>query len=209
MSNVITRSAADSRAATDVRTAVASAGLAGAVGSGAYISGVIVLNDLDMAEAMRAPLTITASLVAGLAFLTLCVTLAGLAGHSALPRWALSIAAAGCGFIAMQAWAYGTFVADAASKLGDTQFERLAETSVLLELMYRPMGVVCLVGFAAVAIIGWRRRAMSRGACVVLALAGVAALLGPFPPVGLLSGLALAWTARSLVTSAGGASKQE
>ncbi len=38
---------------------------------------------------------------------------------------------------------------------------------------------------------------MPKGAAVLLILAGVASLLGPFPPVGLLSGLALAWLARS------------
>jgi hypothetical protein len=51
---------------------------------------------------------------------------------------------------------------------------------------------------AALAITGWRRGVASRGACALLALAGlVSLLLEPFPPGGLLAGIALAWTARS------------
>lgn len=200
MSTTITHSPAG-RVTTNVRTAVTAAGLVGATGSAAYISGVILLSDLDTADAMSAPLTITACLLAGLAFLALCVSLAGLSGGTRLPRWALSIAAAGCGFIAIQAWAIGSFVADLATKVDNSQFENLGDETPLLQLMYVPVSAVCLVGFVAVAVVGWRRRAMSRGACVLLALAGIAALLGPFPPVGVLSGVALAWTARSVIAS--------
>lgn len=61
------------------------------------------------------------------------------------------------------------------------------------------MGAVVLGFFTALAVTGWRRRAIPRGACVLLVIAGVASLMGPFPPVGFLGGLALAWTARSAV----------
>lgn len=198
MLTVSTREPSTHAPMTKVRTAVTAAGLVGAMASGAYISGVILLHDLPTNEALSAPLSITACLLAGLAFVALAVNLAGLAEGTRLPRWALSIAAAGCAFIAIQAWAYGTFVADLATKIGNTQFERLADETLLLQLMYVPMGAVCLAGFVTVAVTGWRRRAMSRGACVLLALSGVAAMLGPFPPAGLLSGAALAWTARTV-----------
>jgi hypothetical protein len=91
----------------------------------------------------------------------------------------------------------GTAVADAAGKLPADEFAKLNDASFLFGLMLYPMGIAAMVGFVSLAVVGWRRRAMSRGACVLLVLAGLASLLGPFPPVGLLAGVALAWTARS------------
>jgi hypothetical protein len=188
----------EAAASTGPRTAVTAAGLIGALASAGYISGVIFMSDMTVAEAHGAPVTVVECLLAGLAYVVLAVSLTGLAGGTRLPRWALSIAAAGCAFIAIQAWAYGSVVADLAHRIPAADFEALgADPSFLFQLLYRPMGLVSLAGFGALAVLGWRRRAMSRGACVLLALAGLASLLGPFRPVGLLAGLALAWTARS------------
>ena len=180
------------------RTALTAASLVGALASAGYIAGLFLLSGLSTAEAQSAPLTITECLLAGLAYVVVAVTLPGLAGATRLPRWALSVAAVGCAFIAIQAWSYGTFGADLANRLPSEQFEQLSkDVTFLFQLMFVPMGLICLVGFVALAVVGWRWRAMSRGACVLFVLAGLVSLLGPFPPVGLLAGLAVAWTARS------------
>jgi len=60
------------------------------------------------------------------------------------------------------------------------------------------MALLCLVAYTSLAIVGWRRNAFAHGASIMLILAGMIALLGPFPPTGLLGGLALAWVANSL-----------
>ncbi|MGW3347179.1 hypothetical protein ACWDA3_28090 [Nonomuraea rubra] len=179
------------------RTAVTAAALVGAIASGGYIAGLFLLSGLTSAEAQRAPITIAECLLAGAAYLVLATTLGGLAGAGRLPRWALTFAATGCGLIAIQAWSYGSIIPDLARLLPSQQYADLSDQLVLAQLVFVPMGVVCLAGFSTLAVIGWRRKAMSKGAGVLLILAGLASLLGPFPPVGLLGGLALAWAARS------------
>jgi hypothetical protein len=179
------------------RSAVTAAGLVGALGSGGFIAGLFLLHGLSPAAMRRAPVTVTECLIAGLAYVAMAVGLPGLAAVTRLPRWVLSTAAAGCAFIAIQAWASGSVIAHVASSVSDDEFDRLGKATFLLLLLSLPMIVVCLVGFVALGIIGWRRRAMSRGACVLLMLAGIVALTGSFPPVGLLAGLGLAWTART------------
>jgi hypothetical protein len=128
--------------------------------------------------------------------------LPGLATVTRLPRWALSIAAAGYPFIAIQAWVYGTVIPELANRPPANEYEQIGQhPQFLLQLFEVSTGLACVVSFTALAIVGWRRRAMSRGACVLFILAGLASLLGPFPPVGLLAGLALAWTVRSAAST--------
>jgi predicted branched-subunit amino acid permease len=69
-----------------------------------------------------------------------------------------------------------------------------------MDLFWAPKILLGLVGFLALAIAGWRRRAISRGACVLLVLTAVVSLLPPYPPTGILAGLAIAWAARSART---------
>lgn len=197
MSTLTSAPAATPNLATGPRTAVTAAGLVGALASAAYISGVIFMTGLTDQEAQRAPITVVECLLTGLAYIALAVSLPSLAPVTRLPRWALTAAAVACAFVALQAWTLGTAVADAGWKLPAEEFAKLNESSLLFGLMLHPMGVAAVVGFGALAVTGWRRRAMSRGACVLLAVAALAALMGPFPPAGLLAGLALAWTARS------------
>jgi hypothetical protein len=58
-----------------------------------------------------------------------------------------------------------------AGSVSDDEFDRLDKATFLLQRLSVPMIVVCLVGFVALGIISWRRRAISRGACVLLMLA--------------------------------------
>jgi uncharacterized membrane protein YdcZ (DUF606 family) len=192
-----TSPAATGQTTSGTRGAVTVAGLVGALGSGGFIAGLFVLHGLSNAQMQRAPVTVIACLVAGLAYVAMAISLPGLAGGTKVPRWVLSTAAVGCAFIAIQAWADGSVIAHVASSVSDDEFDRLGKSTFLLQLLSAPMIAACLVGFVALGIVGWRRRAMSRGACVLLILAGLVSLTGSFPPIGLLAGLALAWTART------------
>ncbi|MFD0580775.1 hypothetical protein [Dactylosporangium darangshiense] len=185
------------RTGSGMRTAVTAAALVGALGSAGYIAGLFLLAGASNAEAQRAPITIVECLLAGLAYVIVAVTLPGLAGVTRPPRWALSLAAAGAAFVGVQGWVYGTMVANLANVLPEDVFEDAGKETFLLNLTLLPSMVLCLAGYVSLAIVGWRRKATSRGASILLILAGLAALLGPFPPVGLLGGLALAWVARS------------
>ncbi|NUT38179.1 MAG: hypothetical protein HOV79_34450 [Hamadaea sp.] len=185
------------RMGSGVRTAVTASALVGALGSAGYIAGLFLLSGASDAEAQRAPITIVECMIAGLAYVAVAVSLPGLAGVTRLPRWALSLAAAACAFIAVQAWGFGTLIANLATVLPPDVFASVGTETLLMNLFLLPSMLLSLAGFVALAVVGWRRRAMSRGACVLLIVAGLAALLGPFPPVGLLAGFALAWTARS------------
>jgi hypothetical protein len=180
------------------RTAVVAAALVAALACAGYIAGLFLLSGMSNAEAQRAPITVAECLLAGLAYVAVAVTLPHLADGTRLPWWALSFAAAGCAFLAIQAWSLGTTIADLANKLPADQFDSIGKDETLLFLlMLIPVQVLCLISFVTLAVVAWRRKAMSRGASVLLILAGLAALLGPFPPVGLLAGLAIAWAARS------------
>jgi hypothetical protein len=93
-------------------------------------------------------------------------------------------------------------IPELANRLPADEYEQVGQHPHFLFLVFEvSTGLVCVVSFAALAVVGWRRRAMSRGACVLFILAGLASLLGPFPPVGLLAGLALAWTVRSAAST--------
>ncbi|WP_045876512.1 hypothetical protein [Pseudofrankia sp. DC12] len=197
MSVETTASPAVSQPVTSTRGVVTAAGTAGALASAGFVASVFSLHGMSQAEVARAPVTVTTSLVAGLAYIALALSLPLLAGSIRLPRWVLLTTAVGAAFIAIQAWADGSVIAHVANSVSDDEFDRLGKTTFLLQLNSIPMTAACLVGFVAAGIVGWRRRAMPRGACVLFILAGLVSLIGTFPPVGLLAGLALAWTARS------------
>jgi hypothetical protein len=126
------------------------------------------------------------------------VALPGLAAATRLPHWSLALAALACTFTAIPAWAFGTVLPHVAANVSAAQFDDLGHADFLLALLSVPMQALTLVGFTALAVLGWRRRAFSRGAAVVLMLAAVAgALTGEWPIVGVLAGAATAWAART------------
>ncbi|MEU1393618.1 MULTISPECIES: hypothetical protein [unclassified Nonomuraea] len=85
--------------------------------------------------------------------------------------------------------------ADIAGTVTDAQWEGPGLSGFLALV---PKMLLCSVGFAALAVAGWRRRGISRGACVLLLLAAlVAVLLSPHQPTALLGGLALAWAGKN------------
>jgi hypothetical protein len=178
------------------RTAVAAAGVAGAVASAGVLAGWFLLSDQSQAQVARSPLTVVEYLIAAAAYVALAICLPSLPACR-LPRWMLYAGALACASIAIQAWAFGTIIAHLADQVPSQQFDDLGRPAFLLLLVRLPLQISGLVAFVALAVVGWRRRAMARGACVLFAVAGLAALIGDFPPAGLLAGLALAWTART------------
>jgi hypothetical protein len=183
--------------ATGTRTAVTAAGLAGAVACAGVVASWFLLAGTPQSESVRSPISIVACLIAGLAFAILAATLPGLAAETRLPRWSLGLAGLACAFIAVPAWTFGTLIPHLAGQVTAAQYDALGQADLSLLLLYLPAQLLSLVGFITLAVVGWRRRAMSRGACVLLIVAGVAAVIPDFPPVGLLAGVAFAWLARS------------
>jgi hypothetical protein len=175
------------------RTAVVAAGLVGALGCVAYVLSVVIAPDMTVREAMSSPLVVTANIVVTLAFVALAITVPRLA-PDLLPRAVRYLVATYAAFVAAAAWALATLGAHAAGLLTDEEMDR---TSVYFDLLQAPKIVLGLVGLTALAVVGWRRRAFSRGAAAVLVLAGVASLIPPYPPGALLACLGVVWAARS------------
>jgi hypothetical protein len=185
-------------AGSTTRTTITAAGLAGAVACAAVIASWFLFADLSRAAATLEPLSVVGDLIAGAAFAVLAATLTSLSTTARLPRIPLVLAALACAFTAIAAWTSGTVLPHLAAHTTAAQYEQFGHTDFRLLLLDLPMIVLGIIGFVSLAVGGWRRRAMPRGASVLLILAGLATLMGDFPPAGVLAGLALAWTARSL-----------
>lgn len=202
MSTVTTpRVAATTGAAT--RTTVTAAGLAGAIACAGIVAGWFLFADIARASAALEPVTVVGCLIAGAAFAILAVALPGLAATSRLPRVPVTLTALACAFISVPAWTFGTVVPHLAAHTSPAQFDELGQVDFRLLLLNLPMIALSLAGFVSLAVTGWRRRAMPRGASVLLVIAAVATFVGDFPPAGILAGVALAWTARSARSTTG------
>jgi hypothetical protein len=199
MSTVTTPSRPDLAAATGAatRTTVTAAGLAAAIACAGIVAGWLLFADISQAAAALEPVNVVACLIAGAAFAVLAVALPGLAATSRLPRIPVTLAALACAFITIPAWTFGTVVPHLAAHTSPAQFDKLGHVDFRLFLLNLPMIVLSLVGFVSLAVTGWRRRAMSRAACVLLVVAAIATVMGDFAPAGILAGIAIAWTARS------------
>jgi hypothetical protein len=187
-------------ARTPAAQAAAAGGLIGAIGAAVAISSFVLLSDLSLREAMRSPLSITANMIMTIGFAVLALSLPGLGAHSGLPRWTLLTSATACLFIAAIAWGSATFGVVAAGMATDAEWDH---PGALVLVAHLPKMVIGAVGFAAVAVTGWRRKAAPRGACLLLGLSAVVALLiSTIQPAALLAGLGFAWLARSARTHA-------
>jgi len=185
------------------RLAIQAGGLIGAIGAAAAISGVAFMSDLSQREHIRSPLSFTANVLIAVGFLITALALAGSSAGFGMPRWAVRVSAAGCVMVAAVAWGIATFGVETARLVTDQQWEH---PGVMLVVAFVPKMILCGVGFGTFAVVGWRNRTVSRGACVLLGLgAVVSALIAPHQPGALVSGLALFWAARSAYTTPGSA----
>ncbi|MEV1295638.1 hypothetical protein [Pseudonocardia sp. NPDC049635] len=174
-------------------TAVVAGGLTTAVGAAAYISSHVLLSGLSGREAVGSPLCVTANLVMTAGLVTLVLALPSFGVRAGLPRAVVAVVVAACVFLAANAWSMGTELAGLTGLVTDAQWDALDNPMALLSRA--PKMVLGLVGFGALAVAGWRRRAFSRGASVLLALGAVVCLLPPHQPGALVVGVALAWAA--------------
>jgi len=195
MTMTVTHAPSTTAHAPAAQVAVVAGGLIGAVGAAAYISSFALLSDLTGREAVRSPLCVTANMLMTLGFAVVALALPSLAAHTRLPRWALLTAAAACLFIAATAWGLATFAVEATRTATDSQWDH---PGAFVTVAFLPKMLIGAAGFAALAVTGWRRRAVPRVTCLLLGLTAVVALvLPPHQPTALLAGLGLAWLARS------------
>ena len=180
---------------------VATAAVAGAISSAAFILGFVLLSDQSQREASMSPYTLTVNVVTVLAFSALAVTIPSLARSLDVPRWVTYTCAAACAGVAAFAWSLTTVGSHHASRVSDDEF---LEFSTYLTLLPAPKMLLGLVGFTAFGIIGWRRRAVPRVASVLLVLGGLTSLWWAYPPATIFVGIAFALIARSAETSASG-----
>lgn len=173
---------------------VATAALVGVLASAAFIAGFALLSELSFREATRSPYQVAVNVLATLAFGGLAAAIPSLARVIDVPRWTLYVSAAGCAGISAMAWSLATVAPHFTSYVSDEEF---LEFSPWLILFPAPKMILGLVGFVAVGVIGWRRRAIPRGAATLLVLAGVASLWWAYPPGALLGALAFAWIAKT------------
>jgi hypothetical protein len=173
---------------------LATAALVGVLASAAFIAGFALLSELSFREATRSPYQVAVNVLATLAFGALAAALPSLARVVDVPRWTVYVSAAACAGISAMAWSLATVAPHFASYLDDGEF---LEFSPWLLLLPAPKMILGLVGFGAFAVTGWRRRAIPRGAAILLVLAGVASLWWAYPPGALLGALAFAWIART------------
>ena len=92
-------------------------------------------------------------------------------------------------------WSLATLAPDMAKFVSDSEFDEFTAYLILFPL---PKMILGLVGFTALGVSGWRRRAIPRGAAALLILAGVASLWWAYPPGALLGALAFAWIVKTV-----------
>jgi len=157
-----------------------------ALGSLGYVS----LNFVGSArEAYAHPLGVVAGVLATLGVTVLALTL--MRWRVALPGWVVVTAAAAMVGAAIGVWFWSVGIVGLASNTDDTQFTELAWSPWFIIGMYLPKMLLGLVGFAALAVTGWRTRAVPRLACLAFGLAAVVSLFPPHPPALLLISLGM------------------
>ena len=152
------------QAGAGTRLAIQAGGLIGAIGAGASIAGIVFMSDLSQREGARSPLHFTANVLIAVGFLITALALAGSSAELGMPRWAVLLSAAGCAMVAAVAWGLATFGVETARLVTDKQWEH---PGVMLVVAFVPKMILCAIGFGAFAIVGWRTRTWSRGACIL------------------------------------------
>lgn len=185
----------DLRTESSLSTVTAVGCVLATLGSIAYMS----MNGMEPREAFVHPFSIASGMVTTIGILLLSLGL--MRWRTTLPGWAVVACAAGFWAAGANAWSLSTVTVAAAVKTTNEEFENLFFESpwVLLELV--PKSLLCLVGFLALAITGWRRRSIPRPVAALLGLAGVLSIWPPYPPGLIVASLALFLIARAGMTS--------
>ncbi len=170
----------------------------GAVGSATYLSGFLVYGPgvLPAVELFHAPLVQTAQWLMFVGLGGIGMLLPAMVGQR-LPLWAVCVTAGSFIASAAMSFAVGSVLAEATRLVSDAEFQ--AFTDYPLNLMIGFIhGVLGLVGFVALAIIGRRRKVFGWGTTVLFVLAALTACLWHVPPGGLVGSLAVLALVRAL-----------
>lgn len=166
--------------------ALTAAGVISGLGCAAYIASVVAVGDLEFNEAVRTPLVVTANVLATAGLVAMGLLLPLVAGR--LRTWAVLVSAAGLIMTGAFAWTMAT-IAPHFGALVDA--DAFAESSGFMDAVAYPKMVLCVVGLVGLAVTSWRGRLLPRPLAALLAAGGVAALLWPYPPGGLLASAAV------------------
>lgn len=186
-----TSSPAEVSAESSLSTVTAVGCVLATLGSAVYIS----LNGMEPREAFVHPLGIAAGMVTTVGILLLSLGL--MRWRTALPGWAVVASAAGLWAAGATAWNQSTVTVAAAVKTDNELFRDLFFDAPWVLVSMAPKSLLCLVGFLALAISGWRNRSIPRPAAAVLGVAGVLSIWPPYPPGLILASLALFLIARA------------
>jgi hypothetical protein len=183
---------ATSASSNRVSTALAIGSVLAALGCVGYIS----LNGGTPRESFSNPVSTVAGIAATIGAVVLALTLAKWR-TTTLPAWALTVAAAGLVMVAANSWFAATGIRAIADHTDNEQFKELMFEAPWLIAMSVPNMLLCLVGFIALAVAGWRQRSLPRSSSVFLVLAGLASVFPAYPPGLLLASAALFIVSRS------------
>ena len=197
MTTTVTTAAPSATRGLSAATALGSVLLA--VGSLGYIAAGALSGDGPGRAGYLHPLNAPACLLAAVGATVLALVLAAWR-PSGLPTWATQLAAVGMVFTAASAWVSGTLLVGLAETMPDDESFLASSASGWGMAFFLPKAVL-VVAFAALAIVGWRSRALPRVAGVVLVLAGLLSLWPPFPPAGVLTALAFYLISRQAMRS--------
>jgi hypothetical protein len=154
-----------------------------------YIASFALYGDSPANVTVHEPLIVTINTLIALGLATVGLMLPLITARS-FPTWAALIAAAACIGNAAFAWAMATVVAHFAPLVDETTYNAVAGLAFLIGVPKMLLGVL---GFGSLAVVGWARRTLPRSLAALFALAGVASLIWPVPPGGLLSSIAVLW----------------
>lgn len=186
-----TSSPAEVSAESSLSTLTAVGCVLATLGSLAYVS----LNGLEPREAFVHPLGIVSGTVTTIGILMISLGL--LRWRTVLPGWAVVASAVGLWVAGAAAWTQSTVVVAAAANTDNDLFKDLFFDSPWVLASLAPKSLLCLVGFLALAISGWRHRSIPRPAAASLGLAGLLSLWPPYPPGLIVASLALFLIARA------------
>ncbi len=181
--------------------AIAAAALAGALSSAAFVAGFVFFPSQSFREGVLTPYSIVNNVVTTFAFACLAMAVPTLRRVLDVPRWALYLSSAAFAAVAAMSWSLATLAPHMATLVSDSEYDEFTTYLILFPL---PKMILGLVGFTALGVSGWRRRAIPRGAAALLILAGVASLWWAYPPGALLAALAFAWIVKTVEAGSSG-----
>lgn len=193
MSSSTLRAETTSVSSDGIATALAIGSVLAALGSIAYIS----MNGLPSREAYLHPVNTVGGIGATIGIVVLALALVRWR-RTTLPAWAILCTAAGLVMILPDAWFGATGIREVAGQVDNAEYERLFVDGPWMLAMMVPKAMLCLVGFIALGLAGWRQRSLPRSSSVLLILAGVLSIWPPYPPGLLLASTALFIASRSM-----------